>query len=81
MRNSYNRFLKGLFAAIFFLGITSVANAQKEQPDSVSAVSRVNMDHLKKYPTLQLSNALQGQAAGLIAIVPRPHVLSGFMLI
>ena len=68
MRNSYNRFLKGLFAAIFFLGITSVANAQKEQPDSVSAVSRVNMDHLKKYPTLQLSNALQGQAAGLIAI-------------
>lgn len=39
MRNSYNRFLKGLFAAIFFLGITSVANAQKEQPDSVSAVS------------------------------------------
>ena len=68
MRNSYNRFLKGLFADIFFLGITSVANAQKEQPDSVSAVSRVNMDHLKKYPTLQLSNALQGQAAGLIAI-------------
>ena len=48
MRNSYNRFLKGLFAGIFFLGITSVANAQKEQPDSVSAVSRVNMDHLKK---------------------------------
>ena len=54
MRNSYNRFLKGLFAAIFFLGITSVANAQKEQPDSVSAVSRVNMDHLKKYPNCRM---------------------------
>lgn len=59
MRNSYNRFLKGLFAAIFFLGITSVANAQKEQPDSVSAVSLGQYGStLKKYSYLATVDAV-----------------------
>ena len=36
--------------------------------DFVGAVSSLDMDNVLKYPDLQLSNALQGQAAGLIAI-------------
>ena len=38
------------------------------QRDLVSTVSKLSMENVLKYPDLQLSNALQGQAAGLIAI-------------
>lgn len=38
------------------------------QRDLVGTVSKLSMENVLKYPDLQLSNALQGQAAGLIAI-------------
>lgn len=38
------------------------------QSDLTAAIGRVNIDRLKTMPELQLSNTLQGQAAGLIAI-------------
>lgn len=38
------------------------------QRDMVGAVSKLSMENVRKYPDLQLSNALQGQASGLIAI-------------
>lgn len=38
------------------------------QSDLMAAIGHVNIEHLKTMPELQLSNTLQGQAAGLIAI-------------
>lgn len=38
------------------------------QRNIVGAVAKVSIDNILRYPDLQLSNALQGQASGLIAI-------------
>lgn len=42
--------------------------AKTYQSDLTAAIGHVNIEHLKTMPELQLSNTLQGQAAGLIAI-------------
>ena len=64
MKNKYHIFFTGMLSIAFFMGATVDTKAQ----DSIAVVSRVNIEHLKAMPDLQLSNTLQGQAAGLIVI-------------
>ncbi len=42
--------------------------ADTYQSGLTSAIGRINVEHLKAMPDMRLSNTLQGQAAGLIAI-------------
>lgn len=64
MTNKYRIFFTGMFASILLMGTTVDITAQ----DSIAAISRVDVEHIKAMPALQLSNLLQGRAAGLIAI-------------
>ena len=80
MKNKYHIFFTGMLSIAFFMGATVDTKAQ----DSIAVVSRVNIEHLKAMPDLQLSNTLQGQAAGLIVIpntgvsvMPTRHFMFG----
>lgn len=63
MKNKYRKYTIGILATVF-LGCTISVAAQ----DSIAVVSRINVEHLKTMPDMQLSNSLQGMAAGLIVI-------------
>lgn len=56
MKNKYHIFFTGMLSIAFFMGATVDTKAQ----DSIAVVSRVNIEHLKAMPDLQLSNTLQG---------------------
>ena len=71
MKNKYHIFFTGMLSIAFFMGATVDTKAQ----DSIAVVSRVNIEHLKAMPDLQLSNTLQGQAAGLIVIIREVSVM------
>ena len=52
MKNKYHIFFTGMLSIAFFMGATVDTKAQ----DSIAVVSRVNIEHLKAMPDLQLSN-------------------------
>lgn len=63
-----NKINKLIFFVALAATISPCINGYAEERDTIGVISKVNVDKLSSQPELQLSNAMQGRAAGLITI-------------